>query len=91
MNGLVLLLFLALNFGISTVEYELTEFLQQQFDRRIIKPLAIINYWLRKGIIKWDDGKQAVLEDWLDCNETPQDRRQIREFTSLTNREYPGP
>ncbi len=82
---------LSLNYGISTVEYELIEFLQQQFDRRIIKPLAIINYWLRKGLIQWDDEKQRVLEDWLDCNETPQDRRQIREFTRLTNREYPGP
>lgn len=82
---------LALNYGISTVEYELTEFLQQQFDRRIIKPLAIINYWLRKGIIKWDDGKQAVLEDWLICNEAPQDKSQVKTFTRLTNCEYPGP
>lgn len=82
---------LALNYGVSTVEYELTEFLQQQFDRRIIKPLAIINYWLRKGLIQWDDEKQMVLEDWLICNEPPQDKRQIKTFKRLTKREYPGP
>ncbi|MDO9549243.1 MAG: hypothetical protein Q7J65_09800 [Candidatus Marinimicrobia bacterium] len=82
---------LALDYGVSTVESELTDFLKQQFDRRIIKPLAIINYWLRKSLIQWDDEKQMVLEDWLVCNETPQDKRQIQIFTKLTKQAYPGP
>ena len=81
----------ALNYGVSTVEHDLTQFLKQQFDKRVIKPLAIVNHWLRKGVITWDDEKQAVLEDWRQCKETRQDRRQIREFTRLTGREYPGP
>lgn len=80
-----------LKHGVSTVEYELTHFLKQQFNKRVIKPLTIINYWLRKGLIIWDDEKQAVLEDWLVCNETPQDKRRIREFIKLTKRKYPGP
>jgi len=81
----------ALNYAVSTAEYDLTDFLIQQFDLKVLKPLTIINYWLRKGLIKWDDEKQAVLEDWLVCNETPQDKRQIREFTKLTKQKYPGP
>jgi len=68
----------------------LTDFLIQQFDIKVFKPLKVINDWLRKGLFQWDDEKQAVLEDWLVCNETPQDKRLIREFTHITNREYPG-
>lgn len=82
---------LALNYGISTVEAELTDFLDQQFNKHVIKPLAIINYWLRKGLIQWDNEKQMVIEDWLVCNEAPQDRKQIKIFMRLTNCEYPGP
>lgn len=81
----------ALNYTVSTVEYDLTDFLIQQFDLKVFKPLTIINYWLRKDLIKWDDEKHAVLEDWLVCNETSQDKRQIREFIKLTQRKYPGP
>lgn len=80
----------ALNHMVSTVEHELPDFLIQQFDIKVFKPLKVINDWLRKGLFQWDDEKQAVLEDWLVCNETPQDKRLIREFTHITNREYPG-
>jgi len=79
----------ALRYNVSTVEHDLTDFLNQEFTIRVIKPLAIINYWLRKKIILWDDFKQSILEDWTKTEGALPSRRDIEKFEELTGREYP--
>ena len=80
---------LALKYAVSTVEHDLTDFLGQEFDIRVIRPLAVINYWLRKGIIEWDEYKQGVLEDWAINEGATSSKRDIQKFEELTVRAYP--
>jgi hypothetical protein len=79
------------HYDVSTVDGDLTDLLKQEFKTNIIKPLGLINQWLEKGLISWNDEKQSVLEDWCVCNEAAQDRADIDKFRRLTRRKYPCP
>ena len=78
------------HYDVSTVDRDLMDFLKQEFKTNVIKPLGLINRWLEKGLIHWDDEKQSVIEDWHTCNKAVQDRADIDKFRHLTRRKYPG-
>ncbi len=78
------------HYDVSTVDGDLIDFLKQEFKTNVIKPLGLINRWLEKGLIHWNDEKQSVIEDWHTCNEAAQDRADIDKFHHLTRRKYPS-
>ena len=82
---------IANNFKLTTVDDDLAEFINQEFSGSTISPLGIINDWIGKGLIKWDDEMQAVVEDWERCNEHPQPKREVKKFNKLTGYRYAGP
>lgn len=78
-----------LNKEVSSVDRDLCAYLDQQFDIKSYEPLLVINLWLQKGLIKWNDNKQTVLENWIVCDEPRQTQENIDKFEELTGREYP--
>ncbi len=84
---------LANNFRITTGDKDLIEYYLQQFSNNpdeIISPLGMINIWLKKGLISWDEKLQTILEDWNKCDEAPQPRTEIKKFQNLTGYKYLG-
>jgi len=79
-----------LNKAVSSVDRDLCAYLDQQFKISALEPLFVINLWLQKGLIIWNDNKQAVLENWINCGEARQSQENINKFEELTGREYPG-
>ena len=65
--------------------------IRQEFSGSSISPLGIINDWLEKGLVKWDNNLQAIIEDWDKCNEHPQPKKEIKRFEKNTGFKYTGP
>jgi hypothetical protein len=80
---------LCLQGSISTTDRNLREFLEQQFSIENITPLGLINIWLEDHLIQWDPAKQAVLQDWIVCQEPRQSREDIKVFEDLAKCRYP--
>ena len=78
-----------LDFRITTVERPLQDFLKQQFNIDCEQPLKLINDWLEKGLLKWTNDHQGVINDWIKQNERDQPRNEIRRFEHLSGRKYP--
>lgn len=76
-------------YTITTTDVNLADFVGQQFDTPSACPLKLINDWLEKKLLAWDDFKQSVLVDWIACNEKPQPAAEISRFEKLTGRKYP--
>jgi hypothetical protein len=74
---------------LTTVEHNLTDIAEQEFDLQVLSPLHLVNEWLAAGLIAWNDDRQSVLQDWIDKNERPQPPAEIRRFEKLTGRKYP--
>jgi len=84
---------LANGFRITTGDKSLRDFALQEFKREFkgnISPLGMINEWIEKGLIKWNDQMHDFLTQWKAKNEHPQPRKQIIKFERLTSRNYPG-
>jgi hypothetical protein len=84
---------LANNFRITSGDNDLIEYYLQQFSNNpdeIISPLGMINIWLRKRLIQWNEKHQIILEDWNKCDEAPQPSREIKKFEKLTGYKYSG-
>jgi len=56
----------------------------------IISPLGMINIWLEKRLVLYDEKLQTILEDWNKCREAPQPRSEIKRFEKLTGCRYLG-
>ena len=82
---------IAHNFTLTTVDDDLVDFIKQEFSGSLISPLGIINDWLKKGLVKWNNNIQAVIEDWDKCNEHPQSKKEIKRFEKLSGYTYAGP
>ena len=82
---------IAHNFTLTTVDDDLADFIRQEFSGSSISPLEIINDWLEKGLVKWDENFQAIIEDWDKCNEHPQPKKEIKGFEKITGFKYSGP
>lgn len=48
-------------FDISTVERDLEEFLEQEFDVKNVHPLELVNDWIEDGLMTWGDAQHRVL------------------------------
>ena len=77
-------------YQLSTGDNDLRDYLEQEFEISNVSPLEIINDWLARELMEWDDAKQAVLEDWKRCNEHAQPKKHIRNFEEITGRTYPA-
>ena len=84
---------LTLAYRITSGDRELIQFVEQEFRDEFqgsISPLEIINRWLEKGLIKWDEGKQGYLSDWAEHHEHPQPLKAKKRFRELTGYRYTG-
>ncbi len=72
-----------------TAEHELEDFMAQQFNRNNVSPLQLVNNWLERKLIDWDDERQSVIGEWC-LRERPQPVCQIQRFRELTGRVYPS-
>lgn len=80
-------------FRITTGDKDLIEYYLQQCSNNpdeIISPLGMINLWLKKKLIFWDEKSQTILEDWKKCNEASQPTTEIKIFKNLTGYKYLG-
>jgi hypothetical protein len=80
-------------YWLTSGDNDLKDFALQQFSREFkgsISPLAMVNRWIREGLIKWNDERHSYIADWSRDNEHPQFMHQIRQFQRLTRRPYPG-
>lgn len=80
-------------YKITTGDCDLRTFGKQEFGKEFkgwISPLGMLNRWLRRGSIEWNDERHGYLMDWNRCNEDPQPRKQRSEFRRLTGLSYPG-
>jgi hypothetical protein len=80
---------IAHNFTFCSTDGNLIDFLEQQYEQLNVTPLQIVNGWIEEGLIEWNDARQAVIADWIKCNEKPQPLTEIRRFESLTGFKYP--
>ena len=72
-----------------TAEYNLDDFMRQEFDRENVPPLQLVNAWIGRDLITWNDERQSVIEDWITQHERPQPQAEIRRFEKLTGGKYP--
>ena len=82
---------IAHNFKLTTVDGDLVDFIIQEFAGQTISPLGIVNEWMEKGLIKWNDELQMIIEDWERCNESPQPKKEIKRFEKISGYKYVGP
>ncbi len=84
---------LALEHKMSSGDRGLVAFCKQVFPKEFkgaVTSLELINLWIEKGLIKWDDTKQQYLSDWNKNNEIPQPHNAKVKFKQLTGRKYEG-
>ena len=84
---------LANKYKITTGDGDLIQFGEQEFSGTFkdnITPLEIINSWLKKGLIEWDDTKHEYLAEWDTLNEHKQPKKAMGVFQRLTKRFYRG-
>ncbi len=84
---------LTLDFRITSGDRELVQFVQQEFKdefRGAISPIEIINRWLEKSLLEWDEEKQGYLSAWAEQNEHPQPVKAKKRFKELTGYWYTG-
>lgn len=89
--------FLSCAFGngyrITTGDHDLRIFAIQEFKKEFkgwISPLAMLNSWIRKGLVEWNEKVYNYLIDWKSNNEDPQPKIQRIKFKKLTGQHYPG-
>ena len=66
----------------------LVSFAKEEFEKDNKSPLELVNNWLEKGLIEWNDVRQAVLAEWVE-KERSQPLEQIKRFENLTRYLYP--
>ncbi len=76
---------------ISSTDRNRVRFASKQFGLENLEPLALINQWLRDGLIEWDENRNNLLFAWLSDGEPSPRREAIREFERLTGRKFPRP
>lgn len=74
---------------ISSTDRNLVKFASEQFELENLEPLALINQWLRDGLIEWDENRNNLLYAWLSDEEPHPSARAIREFERLTGKKFP--
>jgi hypothetical protein len=77
-------------YAISSGDTGLCDFAFHHFKLHILSPLDVINSWIKKKLIVWNDEKQAFLKDWALQNEKPQPDKAKSLFKALTGYKYLG-
>jgi hypothetical protein len=78
------------NYTISSGDDDLIAFALQQYDITTLTPLEILNNWLTRKLLVWDDGKQKILQEWAQMYEKPQPSKAKNVFHQLTGYKYIG-
>jgi hypothetical protein len=65
--------------------------LYQEFSKKSISALGLINLWIKKGILVWTTEYQKITELWDSQGERPQPVIDVKEFESLSGFKYAGP
>lgn len=84
---------LVLGYKISSGDGNLVTFCMQEFTKEFkgaVSPLELVNMWIEKGLIDWDDTKHQYLSDWDKNRENPQPYNAKVKFKQLTGRKYEG-
>lgn len=84
---------LAHGFKLSTGDRGIKDFALQQFTdiyQGSVSALELINIWIRKKLITWNDERHGYLADWAIQGEHIQPDDQKKVFRRLTGRDYPG-
>lgn len=84
---------LTLDYRISSGDRELVQFVQQEFEDEFqgaISPIEMINGWIEKRLLAWDEEKQSYLSAWAEQNEHPQPVKAKKRFKELTGYWYTG-
>lgn len=81
----------AYDLEISSTDNSLIDFLEQEFDKKNKSPLAILNGWIRGGLITWNEEVRKIVEDWDKNGEPVQPMKDKRDFFKLTGVKYMGP
>jgi len=84
---------LSLDYRISSGDRALVQFVQQEFKdefRGAISPIEMINGWIEKRLLAWDEVKQGYLSAWAEQNEHPQPVKAKKRFKDLTGYRYTG-
>jgi len=76
---------------ISSTDNSLIDFLEQEFDKKNRPPLAILNDWIKRALIRWNEDIQRIIEDWDKNGEPVQPAKDKKEFLKLTGVKYTGP
>ena len=78
------------NFLLNSTDDDLCDFVSQEFETKTITPLGVINVWLEKRLIEWDNRMKTSIEDWDQCAEPPQPLTEAKKFKKITGFEYIG-
>jgi hypothetical protein len=84
---------LTLGYQISSGDSSLIQFAEQEFSDEFagsVSSLEVINKWMEKNLIIWDQAKQNILCEWKSLKEVAQPKKAISEFKRLSNLPYPG-
>jgi hypothetical protein len=76
---------------ISPTDNSLIDFLEQEFDKKNWSPLAILNGWIKKELVQWNEDIQRIIEDWDKNGEPVQPVKDKKDFLKLTGVRYAGP
>jgi hypothetical protein len=85
----------ALGFGfqISTGDGDIKDIAKQEFSKAFkgsISPLGMVNMWIRKDLINWNDTLHEYVADWKRTGEASQPKHQKNVYKKLTGLKYPG-
>ncbi|MBF0408118.1 MAG: hypothetical protein HQM10_12225 [Candidatus Riflebacteria bacterium] len=77
-------------FDLCSIDVNLVQFLEQEFDCNNLSPLALYNNWLENKILKYLPEHAKIFTDWKTCREKPQPLSEIQRFNKLTGVSYLG-
>jgi len=83
---------LAHGYKIASGDAGLCRYAVQEFGEMFkgsISALEILNGWIEKKLLQWDNEKQAFLNDWKIQNEAAQPESAIIHFEKLTGKTFP--
>jgi hypothetical protein len=81
----------AYELDISSTDNSLIDFLEQEFGKENLSPLALLNDWIKRGLIQWSEDMQRIIEDWDKNGEPVQPAKDKKNFLKLTGVKYTGP
>lgn len=82
---------ITLDLNISTGDNDLIDFVQDQFEKENHSALSLINHWIKKNMLCWNDELNSFIKEWDRNDEPIQPKKDALEFEELTGTKYMGP